>query len=514
MLVAGDRTPLDDYLEDQSRLSAVERFCARHDAGPVGRTERYRDLLPATAPRPGQQYAFEVDLDACSGCKACVAACHSLNGLDDGEAFRTVGLLRGDDGGVAVQQTVTTACHHCVDPACLAGCPAKAYDKDPVTGIVTHLDDQCIGCGYCTLTCPYEVPTMNRRLGIVRKCDLCKDRLAAGEAPACAQACPTSAIRVGLVEIASVARTGSLVPAAPPSATTRPATVFRRRAPLPAGLLPADHAGVRPAAGHPPLVVMLVVTQLAVGTLLGGLATGVPAGRWIALAAGAAALVASVLHLGRPTQAWRAVLGLRRSWLSREVVAFGAFASLTTVAAASGSTALALAAAATGVAGVACSALVYSVTGRTWWSLSRTAARFAATTAACGLAVTLLLLVLAGGGPVGPTAVALAAVAVAVLATELAFPFRHRAEGTGADLGRTAVLLTRDLRSRRSWRLGLLAAGGLVMPSVLLVWGDPAGGGAVAVTALGLAAVVAGELAERSVFFAAASGPRMPGGLA
>ena len=50
---------------------------------------------PATGPGPGQQYGFRVDLDACTGCKACVAACHSLNGLDDGETWRAVGLVVG-----------------------------------------------------------------------------------------------------------------------------------------------------------------------------------------------------------------------------------------------------------------------------------------------------------------------------------------------------------------------------------------------------------------------------------
>ena len=58
-------------------------------------------------------------------------------------------------------QTVTTACHHCVEPACAEGCPVLAYDKNPITGIVSHLDDQCIGCSYCILKCPYDVPKFN-----------------------------------------------------------------------------------------------------------------------------------------------------------------------------------------------------------------------------------------------------------------------------------------------------------------------------------------------------------------
>ena len=198
----GVRTLVDEFLAEQGCTSAVERFSTAHDrldasAAPT-QARWYRDLLPASAPGPGQQYAFEVDLDACSGCKACVAACHSLNGLDEGEAWRDVGLLVGT-GDNALLQPVTTGCHHCAEPGCLEGCPVDAYSKDPVTGVVQHHDDQCIGCSYCTLTCPYEVPQYDAGRGIVRKCDLCHDRLAEGEAPACVQACPTEAIRIAIV---------------------------------------------------------------------------------------------------------------------------------------------------------------------------------------------------------------------------------------------------------------------------------------------------------------------------
>ncbi|HEX9506293.1 MAG TPA: 4Fe-4S dicluster domain-containing protein, partial [Acidimicrobiia bacterium] len=182
-------TPVDRWLSEQADLSAVERFAQRHEGELVPRQARYyRDLIPLSAPGPGQQYGFEVDLDACTGCKACVTACHSLNGLDDDESWRSVTLLTGGSATQPFQQTVTAACHHCVDPACLNGCPVDAYEKDPVTGIVSHLDDQCIGCSYCTLSCPYEVPVYNRGRGIVRKCDMCTGRLAVGEAPACVQA--------------------------------------------------------------------------------------------------------------------------------------------------------------------------------------------------------------------------------------------------------------------------------------------------------------------------------------
>src|SRR5262249_26835112 len=117
---------LERALADQQTLTAVERFSRAHDADTLpANAKYYRNLLTASAPAAGQQYAFEVDLDACTGCKACVTGCHNLNGLDDGEVWRTVGLLHGGSAAAPAQQTVTTACHHCVEPACLQGCPVK-----------------------------------------------------------------------------------------------------------------------------------------------------------------------------------------------------------------------------------------------------------------------------------------------------------------------------------------------------------------------------------------------------
>ena len=79
----------------------------------------YRDLIPVDrGPKPGEQYAFEVDLDQCTGCKACVIACHSLNGLDEEETWRDVVLITAARAARRTSRHITTACHHCVDPGC------------------------------------------------------------------------------------------------------------------------------------------------------------------------------------------------------------------------------------------------------------------------------------------------------------------------------------------------------------------------------------------------------------
>ena len=120
-------TLLERLLADQQELTAVEQFSQAHnEQSAPAQSKYYSSLIPALPPGPGQQYAFDVDLDACSGCKACVTACHSLNGLDETETWRDVGLLVGGTSANPVMQHVTTACHHCIEPACMTACPVDA----------------------------------------------------------------------------------------------------------------------------------------------------------------------------------------------------------------------------------------------------------------------------------------------------------------------------------------------------------------------------------------------------
>jgi Fe-S-cluster-containing dehydrogenase component/DMSO reductase anchor subunit len=545
---------LDAYLDQQPDLSAIERFARRHDAGELPHDARsYDELIPLSKPQSGEQYAFRVDLDVCTGCKACVSACHSLNGLDEGESWRSVGLLHGGTPAVPVVQTVTTACHHCVDPACLSGCPVQAYDKDPVTGIVRHLDDQCIGCQYCILTCPYEVPRYNADKGIVRKCDMCSGRLAEGEAPACVQACPNEAISIQIVsqrDAVEDAQADAFLPGAPSPGITVPTTSYSTERALPRNLLPADFYSVRPAHQHMPLVFMLVLTQLAVGAFgVGWLVQrfGGPAiaafelhQAVAALSVGLVALGASVLHLGRPQFAHRAVLGLRTSWLSREVVAFGAFSSSAMLYAAflwpsrwspanlldessrsDATSALGAAVVATGIVGVACSAMVYHATRRRWWRIGRTGFKFTMTAVVLGLAMTLCA---AAGARLTVEADTALSALVRIVAWLLvgastlklvheASVFRHLRAKQHTDLKRSALLLRGELRKQTQARFMLGVFGGIVVPLVVAATAPQSTVAAVVGAALALVLCTLGELLERAAFFTAMAAPRMPGAM-
>ncbi len=547
---------VEALLAQQQDLTAVERFAHLHEASDLpAQARRYRALLPSSPPGAGQQYAFEVDLDRCSGCKSCVTACHTLNGLDEHETWRDVGLLFGGSRSLPVLQHVTMACHHCLEPACLKACPVNAYEKDPATGIVKHLDDQCFGCQYCTLACPYDVPKYHRGKGIVRKCDMCSARLAVGEAPACVQACPHAAISIKLVDVRQVvedAEATLFLPGAPDPQITLPTTTYKTRRAFPRNLLAADYFSVQPQHPHGPLVLMLVLTQLSVGAFAAGLALE----HWVrpetaaavrplnaatALVFGLLALGASVFHLGRPQYAFRAVLGLGHSWLSREIVAFGAFALLACAYAALAlapfdtfsatgklTTGLAWAVVVVGVAAMGCSVMIYALPQRELWNPARTSVRFAITAAWLGMATlwfsSLLLAALRpstlAASVVQETGRPLCAGLLFVAALKLLWEaalFARLLSRNMTSLRRSALLMTRELANVTLARFALGLLGGIFAPGLLLLrfssGAEVSQAALLIFTSVLFAASLAGELLERYLFFAAAAGPRMPGGI-
>jgi formate dehydrogenase iron-sulfur subunit len=517
---------VEELLADQQSFTAVEQFSRVHDEHALAPGSRYRNLIPLEAPRPGEQYAFEVELDKCSGCKACVTACHSLNGLDDNETWREVGLLINEPKrrrAVAVptlQQHVTTACHHCVDPACMNGCPVLAYEKDPVTGIVRHLDDQCIGCQYCVLKCPYDVPKYNSRLGIVRKCDMCSPRLAVGEAPACVQACPSEAIRITKTSTSAVTiefreRKQPFLSGAPGGEYTLPTTRYLNTNTVTnvPRMVAADSAALRPQPTHWPLVVMLVLSQAAVGVC--GAVAVAPANTHLSLLAlvlGVSSIVASIFHLGRPMGAWRFFLGLRRSWLSREILAFSLFVPLLAGAWAMQQffpawvdigTLAKGACVFFGVAGVACSMMIYHDTQRQLWRWPRSTAFFFGTT---------LILAAAAAFTLAPENVwtlgAFALLLAGKLLAEISV-LRHNTDRELTTLKKSAIMITGRFKGIAFIRMLcavsavgcalMLHVGAFSVPKIFF-W-------------LPFAVALAGELLERVLYFRTVDAPKMPGGM-
>lgn len=521
---------VEALLVEQQQLSAVDVFSREHKHDRPTQAQYYQSLLPAAPPGPGQQYAFEVDLDRCSGCKACVTACHQLNGLDDGEIWRDVGLLTGLTVGPGELQHVTTACHHCLDPACASACPVNAYEKDPVTGIVRHLDDQCFGCQYCTLACPYDVPKYHAKLGIVRKCDMCTGRLAAGEAPACVQACPHEAIRISVVDVETTARraiqseflNGTVDPT-----YTQPSTVFRTQRAAIEKLQPADVQALHAEHNHWALVIMLVLMQMSVGMFASSMAMSLPAATILACCAMGIAtvgLIASTLHLGRPMYAFRGIMGIRHSWLSREILAFGVFSGAATAYTSAllfhnrlpGDWAwtlpwLGAGAVVTGALGVFSSAMIYHVVRRPFWRLNRTLPKFLLTSAWLGSLAAAVIVGWQSEMNATPWLITAVGFGIGKLLFD-AWEFRGLSETEWTASRKSALLMTGELKQLTAVRYGT----GLfsVMVSVGLLFGQVSGLAFAVGVSLALLLALASELAERCLFFTAVVRWKMPGGLA
>jgi formate dehydrogenase iron-sulfur subunit len=352
-------------------------------------------LAPGALPA-GQQYRFTFNMGSCIGCHSCEVACAEQNGLPVEVSWRRVGEIEGGSHPDTRRFHLSLACNHCLEPACMTGCPTKAYTKLD-NGIVAHDADACIGCQYCTWNCPYSVPVFQPDRRIVTKCDMCSPRLEAGFTSACVDACPTHAIGIETVDVDAwrLDHHEADAPHLPSSEITLSTTRIILPKNVPADTFaPTDHH-VAPEHAHWSLIFLTLLTQLSVGAMGVSVATrsaghSSQGGALVAAASGVVALAASMFHLGRPIMAWKALRGLRTSWLSREVFAFGVYAPLAIATAFV--PALGWWAVTVGVLAVLTSARLYLVPGRPAWNHRLTLVDFVVTAAALGPAVPLLTL--------------------------------------------------------------------------------------------------------------------------
>ena len=141
------------------------------------------------------QYAFHFDSNKCSGCKTCQVSCKgNLQAAGEQPVPQGAELPGGawelNEAGSYVPSGVfgyfmSVACNHCDEPACFGNCPTGAIQKDEDTGIVWVDAESCIGCKACVTACPYDAPSFSEESGLVIKCDMCKDEVAAGGKPIC-----------------------------------------------------------------------------------------------------------------------------------------------------------------------------------------------------------------------------------------------------------------------------------------------------------------------------------------
>jgi Fe-S-cluster-containing dehydrogenase component len=100
----------------------------------------------------------------------------------------------------ASTMTLPVICMHCDTPTCAEVCPADAIKMTEDGVVQTARKPRCIACNNCVLACPFGVPKMNTRMGLMMKCDMCYDRTSVGLKPMCASVCPSQALAFGTRE--------------------------------------------------------------------------------------------------------------------------------------------------------------------------------------------------------------------------------------------------------------------------------------------------------------------------
>jgi formate dehydrogenase beta subunit len=170
-----------------------------------------RTAKAAVVAAPLDAVGLLYDATLCIGCKTCTIACRDANGLapdtsgspsrlynapvDLSARAKTVIKLYSENGS---QSYVKTQCMHCIDPGCASACMLGALQKREF-GIVSYDPDLCIGCRYCEVGCPFGVPKFEFASATPKivKCELCKERLAKNQEPACTEVCPRKAVVFG-----------------------------------------------------------------------------------------------------------------------------------------------------------------------------------------------------------------------------------------------------------------------------------------------------------------------------
>jgi Fe-S-cluster-containing dehydrogenase component len=173
----------------------------------------------AGAEGPADTAGMLVDTTLCVGCRGCEAACSEANTLppppaDDKvmdqpreTAIDVFTVVNKTEKAPGVNRYAKRQCMHCVSPGCASACPVRAMDKLP-SGPVVYDPKACLGCRYCMVACPFEIPKYeySSLTPRVRKCTFCAPRQAQGLPPACAEVCPSGALTFGkrseLIELA------------------------------------------------------------------------------------------------------------------------------------------------------------------------------------------------------------------------------------------------------------------------------------------------------------------------
>jgi len=154
-------------------------------------------------------FAILIDTTRCIGCRNCEVVCAESNGLPEpdlsDEALQRQRLTSENRWTVVNEHETSKGqvfakrqCMHCLQPACAAACVTRAMLKT-AKGPVVWRSSKCMGCRFCMVSCPYDVPKFEYDSAVprIRKCQMCHERLSEGEIPACVENCPAEALTFG-----------------------------------------------------------------------------------------------------------------------------------------------------------------------------------------------------------------------------------------------------------------------------------------------------------------------------